>query len=428
MDFKTHLKKYLSDENIDKLLDSLKKEDKHAALLNTDVISDEEFKNLFPNVIPHPIVKHAYLYDKNEYDLGKSVYHLLGAFYLQEPSAMIPSFLLNPNKDDIVLDLCAAPGGKSIQSSLLMNGEGLIISNDISRSRCFDMLENVERLGIGNIIITNNDFSNLYHNYLETFDKIILDAPCSGSGMMRKDKRMIEDWSYHKVLKNQEIQKSLISIAYDMLKPGGLLLYSTCSFSYEEDEEIIEYLLKEKGGIIEPLPKSDLFYVDNTLPYGVHLFPYLFDGEGHYICLIRKEGEHKSTSLKDISSIKEKDIFISSKIKKVEHFKDTYFGLTSNPIKLKNLNIIRYGVKIGRKQKGYFEYDYHYSRFVKDFPNKIMINEDEMKTYLSGNPIVKPCERGYVQINYKGLKIAFGKSDGKVIKNHFPKGLRRFFS
>ena len=243
MEFLNHLKTYLSNQEIKALEDSLNESSKHALLLNTNKMNEEQLLSLFPNLIRHPIVKNAYLYNKDEYDLGKSVFHALGCFYLQEPSAMIPAYLLNPKPGELVLDLCAAPGGKSMQASLLMNNEGLIISNDLSKQRAFSISENAERLGRGNLLITNNDFSLIYQKYQNSFDKIILDAPCSGSGMFRKESKMEDDWSYQKVLKFAEIQKQLILMSYSMLKPGGKMVYSTCSFSYEEDEEVIDYLL-----------------------------------------------------------------------------------------------------------------------------------------------------------------------------------------
>ena len=148
-----------------------------------------------------------------------------------------------------VLDLCAAPGGKTVQASMALNKTGLLISNDLSHQRAGLILQNVERLGLGNIVITNNDFSLIYKDYQEHFDKIILDAPCSGSGMFRKQREMEDDWSYQKVLKFAEIQKELIRIAYFMLKPGGKLIYSTCSFSKEEDEDVVEELLNNSDAL-----------------------------------------------------------------------------------------------------------------------------------------------------------------------------------
>ena len=203
MDFKEHLYQSLPKEEVDLLINSFEGEDKHAVLLNLEKISDEEFLKEFPNVTPHPVVKHAYLYSKDDYQLGKHIYHELGYYYLQEPSAMVVSFLIDFNDDDLVLDMCAAPGGKTIQASFKMHNRGLIVSNDLSFPRCGLISNNVERLGIKNVIIINNDLSKIYHKYFNTFDKIILDAPCSGSGMFRKDDKMINDWSINKVLKFQ---------------------------------------------------------------------------------------------------------------------------------------------------------------------------------------------------------------------------------
>ena len=209
MTFKEHLFSWMNEKEIADLISSLNEEkSKHAVLLNINKISDETFTKLFPNVIPHPVVKHGYLYDKDEYDLGKNILHDLGAYYLQDPSAMCVSYLLGIAPNEKVLDLCAAPGGKTVQASMALNGTGLLISNDLSHQRASLILQNVERLGLGNVVITNNDFSLIYKDYQEHFDKIILDAPCSGSGMFRKQREMEEDWSYQKVIKFAEIQKN----------------------------------------------------------------------------------------------------------------------------------------------------------------------------------------------------------------------------
>ena len=212
MDFKSHLKKYLSDQEIEQLIDSLNGSDKHALLLNTGKLNEEKLLEIYPHLEKHPIVKNGYLYDKNEYQLGKSVLHELGAFYLQEPSAMLVSYLLNPAPHSFVLDLCAAPGGKSVQASLLMNGAGLIISNDLSYPRAKIIKENAERMGLSNLLIISNDFAKLSHKYQNSFDSIILDAPCSGSGMFRKNDLMKDDWSINKVYKFAEIQKNSLTM------------------------------------------------------------------------------------------------------------------------------------------------------------------------------------------------------------------------
>ena len=412
MDFYSHLKTYLNEEEIKKLKASLNQKSEHALLLNTEKMSEEALLSLFPTLKRHPIVKNAFIYNKDELDLGKSVYHELGCFYLQEPSAMLPAFLLNPESGDLVLDLCAAPGGKSMQASLLMNNEGLIIANDISKSRAFAISENAERLGRGNLLITNNDFSLIYDKYLNTFDKIILDAPCSGSGMFRKENKMMEDWSIQKVYKNAEIQKSLILMAYQMLKPGGKMVYSTCSFSYEEDEEVVSYLLNNTDVELECIPSSTLYYQGKN-SYGVHLFPYLFPGEGHYIALIKKPG---------LLNKKAK----SSYYQKQEKFGDYLFTI-SEPFNTKYLNVIRYGVKVGQVDKNDIRYDYHYARFVKDFEPSLEIDLKALIKYYQGETIDLAYPKGYVLLKYQGTNVDIAKSDGRIIKNRLPKGLRKKF-
>ena len=421
MDFLSHLSKYLNQEEIDKLDASLKGKSEHALLLNTKKMNEEMLLALFPNVKRHPIVKNAFLYDKDEYDLGKSVFHALGCFYLQEPSAMVPAFLLNAKEGDIVLDLCAAPGGKSVQSSLLMNNQGLIISNDIAKNRAFAISENAERLGLGNLLITNNDFSLIYQNYLNYFDKIILDAPCSGSGMFRKDDKMMLDWSYQKVLKFASVQKELILMSYQMLKPGGTMVYSTCSFSYEEDEEVIGYLLNNSDAQIEEISYSPLFFKKGN---GIHLFPSLFPGEGHYICLIKKPGELKVSRREDRVVVKYK---IATPYTYIEKYGD-YLYTMSEMVNTKKLNIIRYGVKVGELIKQDVKYDHHYAHFIDVFESVKEITFEELLKYYQGECLNSDVPKGDVLLQYKGINVVIAKSDGRIIKNHLPKGLRRKYN
>ena len=421
MDFLTHLEKYLSQEEIDKLDASLQCESKHALLLNINKMSEDMLFSLFPNVQRHPIVKNAYLYNKDEYDLGKSIYHALGCFYLQEPSAMIPAYVLNPKPGDVVLDLCAAPGGKSMQVSLLMDNKGLIVSNDIAKNRAFAISENAERLGRGNLLITNNDFSLVYKNYLDSFDKIILDAPCSGSGMFRKEDKMLQDWSYQKVLKYAEIQKELISMSYQMLKAGGTMVYSTCSFSYEEDEEVIDYLLRNSDAEIVEIPDNPLFFKKG---HGIHLFPSLFPGEGHYVCLIKKPGEPRVSVKEEKVSNRYK---IATPYTYTEKFGD-YLYTMSETFNIKKLNVIRYGVKVGEMTKDGIKYDHHYAHFVDTFNIVKEITFKELVKYYQGECLNSDVAKGELLLKYQGINVDITKSDGRIIKNHLPKGLRRKYT
>ena len=413
MEFFEHLKTYLTDQEISLLETSLKEKSQHALLLNTDKMSQDTLLSIYPTLNRHPIVDNAFLYNKDELDLGKSIYHELGCFYLQEPSAMLPAFLLNPKPGEYVLDLCAAPGGKSMQASFLMHNEGLIISNDIAKNRAFAIVENAERLGRGNLLITNNDFSLISNRYQNAFDKIILDAPCSGSGMFRKDDKMYEDWSYQKVIKFASIQKELILMAYQMLIPGGTMVYSTCSYSYEEDEEVIDYLLNNSDAELLNINDSPLYYQNKKKPYGIHLFPFLFPGEGHYICLIKKPGSY----LKN-----EQNKAYQKQVK----FGDYQF-LLSEETNYRYLNVIRYGVKMGEKAKDGLRYDYHYARFIKDFGNILDIDLQALLKYYQGETINIKVPKGYVLIRYQGINVDIAKSDGRIIKNRLPKGLRKNF-
>lgn len=421
MDFKEHLYQSLPKEEVDLLINSFDSEDKHAVLLNLEKICDEEFLKEFPNVTPHPVVKHAYLYNKDEHPLGKHIYHELGYYYLQEPSAMVVSSLIEFKENDLVLDMCAAPGGKSIQASFKMNDKGLIISNDLSFSRCGLLSNNLERLGIGNVIITNNDLSKIYLKYENTFDKIILDAPCSGSGMFRKSDAMINDWSINKVYKYQEIQKELIKIAYYMLKPGGTLSYSTCSYSKEEDEDVAHYLLDNSDAELVNMPSNKCFYIKDI---GIRLMPSHFSGEGQYIVQFKKPGSSKTNEFNHINKFLQ---YVKGD-KDVKRVNDYLFAV-NNGLDLKGFNIYRYGVKVGEFKKDIFKYDLHYARsYAKDSFDFIELTLEELKKYLYGEQLnkINPY-KGYVLLTYKKTAVDIAKTDGQVIKNYYPKGLRKKF-
>ena len=423
-EFIAHLSSYLDKKETDSLLSALEEKPVNGLILNTEKMNEETLLSLFPNIKKHPIVPNAYLFDKEEYQLGKTIYHELGCFYLQEPSAILVSYLLNPNENDTLLDLCAAPGGKTIGASLLMKNKGLIISNDLARDRCFILQENVQRMGRGNIVITNNDFSTIYQHYQNYFTKIILDAPCSGSGMFRKEEKMIDDWSLNKVFKFAMTQCQLIDIAYDMLAQGGSMVYSTCSYSYEEDEMVIKHLLEGTDAIVLPIEERKEYYQSKD-KLGIHLFPSRFKGEGHYICLIKKPGElkyhknnlsHKSNNTYP-EELRDFDI---------KNFNNVLFGL-STIFTYKKLNIIQYGLKIGEVFSKGVNYDYHLAHYLSNYTNEYEANENDVRKYLNGEEINlnTSLDKGNVLLKYRGIPVDFTKNNGLNLKNHYPKKLRK---
>ena len=416
MDFAKSLEKYLSKEEIAKLIASFSENEKKAIYLNSNKLSCEKLLDLFPNLKPHPVVQNGYLFDKNEYELGKKIYHELGAYYIQEPSAMLVAHFLDAKPGEIVLDLCAAPGGKTIQTALKMQNQGLIIANDLSKSRANILLSNIERMGVSNTVVASLDFKNYYQKFTGFFDKIILDAPCSGSGMFRKSDEMKDDWTYEKVLKNAAIQKELILMCYTMLKEGGKLVYSTCSYSFEEDEEVIDFLLQNSDAKLENIPQFKGEFRSPKFKESVHLFPSHFEGEGHYIALIKKPGVLHSSKLSPFEVTR--TIQGKGNTKEIQKF----LCPTKLPANFEEL-ALRPGLFLGSQIGDKFVPSHHRSH-VENADDSIELTKEEVIKYLKGETINKKCLNGYKFVSYLGMNLGVCYSINGVLKNYYPKGLR----
>ena len=420
MDFFTSLETYLNHDQIELLKKSLNAKSKKGLLLNTFKMSKEEFIKLFPKIKQHPFVENGFIYNINDYDFNRHIFHEMGVYYLQEPSSMIVSSLLGKSQNQYkVLDLCSAPGGKLIQFAL-NNPQSTIIANDISFTRLQSVVENVERIGLDNVVISNNDFSKIYHKYREYFDIIILDAPCSGSGMFRKNEEIKNDWSFNKVIKYSNIQKQLIDISHDMLKPGGKLIYSTCSFSFEENEEVVLYALNKYTDFKNiDIEIKDKFYQDYKTKLGFHMFPYLFDGEGQYVAILIKDGNLC------FNNTNSHEMKYQDYIYKINH-----------KIKIDDLNIIRYGVKYKKIIKNSKEviYQYHYCHSLQinnDFSlfPVIDLSMKQARTYVEGqnidiNHLTNVNNAKYILLTYQNIPLSFAKSVNNQLKNIFPKYLK----
>ena len=418
MDFKEHLKKYLNDSQIEELVSSFENKEHKGFYLNINKMSKDTLLKLYPNVKEHPIVENGFLYDQDEYKLGKSIYHELGAFYIQDPSAMLVSHYLNPRKHEKILDLCAAPGGKSVMASLLMKDTGLLLSNDLSKSRANILLQNVERMGLGNVVVTSFDFSKIKDEFFESFDGIILDAPCSGSGMFRKQEEMRADWTYEKVLKNAATQKELILMAFDMLKEGGTLMYSTCSYSYEEDEEVVEYLLSKRTAKLEYIEDFDGYFRSPKYKETIHLFPNKFVGEGHYIAKIIKPGKLAVSS--------DEKITISRVINSKGNSRQISTYLMNKKLpKIVTDYALRPGLELSTKIADKEVPSHHYSHY-QNGTNSIELNKEEAIKFIKGESLTKNnLNEGYRFVSYLGMNIGVAHVIGTTLKNLYPKGLRK---
>jgi len=425
MNFKENLEQYLPSHEVEQILSSLAEESVHALYLDTRKISDEDFLSRFPHAKAHPFVPHAYFYQKSEYDFGKSILQDAGAIYISDPAAMMVPYLLSPKPGEWVLDLCAAPGGKSCGSSLLMEQKGVLVANDVSFPRARELSRNVERMGLGNVVVSSSDFSFCSEYFQGLFDKILVDAPCSGSAMFRKNEAEKEDWSYEKVRSLAKKQKALLQMAYQMLAPGGTLAYSTCSFSKEEDEDVVKsLLLEEESASILPIPDSPLFYPSEKVPGTIHLFPNRFEGEGQYIALIHKAGTlpvHEPQFVKNMNYrvfLRKYGLFERSN----EAMREKFYSM-SERFDVSHLNILRYGVKLFELRDVVFLPDHHLSHFLPS-SYSVPLSEKNAKAYLAGETFPIDLPDDYYIVSYQGLNLGWIKATKEVAKNHYPKGLR----
>ena len=246
-DFLEEMKRLLEDEYED-FLASYEEEPRAGLRINKRKLTEDNAEDILPVKIANvPWISNGYYYD-GEDQPSRHPYYFAGLYYLQEPSAMTPANLIPITPGDKVLDMCAAPGGKATELGVKLNGQGVLYANDISNSRAKALLKNLELFGIPNIFVTSEEPSKLLHACGGYFDKILIDAPCSGEGMFRKDPKMVKSFMEHGPEYYAKIQKSLILTAADLLAPGGMILYSTCTFSPLENEAVIQHLLDNRDG------------------------------------------------------------------------------------------------------------------------------------------------------------------------------------
>ncbi len=425
--------KRLLGSSYDEFLRSYSLSPSRALAVNRNKISVEKFAKLFPySTRPVPYADEG-LYFDTDVKLGRTPLHHAGAFYLQEPSAMLPVAAAEIPRDATVLDLCAAPGGKSIMLAKRL-GEGFLVSNEINSARARVLYSNVERMGLKNVAITNNaprDFSK----FKRCFDVVLVDAPCSGEGMFRKDAEAIRQWSEASVKGCALRQSEILEDIADCVKPGGLLIYSTCTFSEEENEGVVlnflkshgEYSTEECNSIVKP------YVVESTSRF-YRAYPHISGGEGQFFALLRRSRAQSMAgcgraSVKANKSAKTNaaKAFLDSVGVMTEIILDGNRAYTGFPMELSGLRTLTSGVYLGETEKNLFRPShYFFTAFGNEMNSKFSPSREALDRYLRGEELACDNSNGYVAVIYEGMTLGGGKAVDGRLKNLYPKGLRNF--
>ena len=431
---------------------------------------------------PVPWTKNGFYYEEEEQP-GKHPYHEAGLYYIQEPSAMAPVPCLmeertsaaaipeqqedvsaaampeqqeehvsaaamseqqeEPVSSERILDLCAAPGGKSTQIAEYMRGRGMLITNEIHPQRAKILSENIERMGISNAIVLNETPESLSKRFIAFFDRILVDAPCSGEGMFRKNDNAGEEWSEENVALCAERQDGILDCAATMLKPGGRLVYSTCTFAPAEDE----------GSVSRFLEAHPDFYLEKE----ERLMPHKVKGEGHFLAVLHREGgqlssaatagTEKSLALKDCNEFldfaKEALMIPAEELtagKILLRFGEQLYLAPAETPSLRGLKVLRPGLHLGTVKKNRFEPSHALALFLKKEQAVQAVNlacdGTAVRKYLEGQTLTigEGCDvemadaalpKGWCLVCVDGYSLGWGKAAGAVLKNHYPKGLRK---
>lgn len=384
---------------------------------------------------------------------GKHPYHEAGVYYIQEASAMVPVTFLEAKPGERILDLCAAPGGKSTQIAAAMKGQGILVCNEIHPARAKILSENVERMGVSNAIVVSHTPNELAEHFPGYFDRILVDAPCSGEGMFRKNEDACSEWSPENVLMCGERQDEILDAAAEMLCPGGRLVYSTCTFAPCENEgSISRFLQRHPEFRILPVTKSEGMSEGNPIwaevptegiEKTIRLWPHKIKGEGHYAAVLQKDGvipagERRSKyGLEKSASSKDYQEFLSfqKECLKTEYegvfvrFGEQLYLLPQQAPLLRGLKVLRPGLHLGTIKKNRFEPSHALALALheEDAYQSIELSAGEslIKAYLTGQTFPVSDKGGWCLITVDGYSIGWGKAAGGIMKNHYPKGLRK---
>jgi len=426
--------------------------------VNTSKITCEEFEKICPyEITPIPWIANGYFY-KGDVQPAKHPYYHAGLYYLQEPSAMTPASRIPVNPGDAVLDLCAAPGGKATELGVKLGKRGVLVANDISSSRAKALLKNIELFGIRNPFVVSEPPAKLASSFEGYFDKILLDAPCSGEGMFRKDPSVMKSYEQNGVDFYAKLQREILIPAAKMLKTGGIMLYSTCTFSPEEDEQSIDFLL-------ESCPDMKLIDIEGyegfdtgrpewgsgneELKKCVRIWPHRMNGEGHFVAMLKKDGEtadgmravsrmktvHKASNKnKELETFFEfaNDLDWDIDASRLELQGERLFYMPEGLPKLRGMRFLRNGLYMGDCLKGRFEPSQALAMAIGrgEFAKTVSLPESDerVRRYLKGETITLnesevPC-KGWILFCVDGFPLGWGKCVGSNLKNKYHSGWR----
>lgn len=415
-----------------------------AMRINTLKISKERFIDLCPwRTKQSELLNEGLILTENPEHIGTHPYHIAGLFYMQEPSAMsvVEAAEIAPGMR--VLDLCAAPGGKSGGIAARLCGRGILVSNEIIPNRAKLLARNLERLGIVNAVVTSAHPDAVAEALPQYFDRVVVDAPCSGEGMFRKEEAAVTDWTEDTNAICANRQSEILTSAAKMLRPGGRLVYSTCTFSPVENEGVIsDFLWRNPDFSVENRPAPDFSpgrpdWVEHPAPGLEHTFrlwPHKLRGEGHYAAVLKKAGDAPAAELPLEPAAKtpaELTQFCRQTGAALPEGKLLLFGQVAYLVpqelpEIKGLRVLRAGLELGQTMKNRFEPAHAWALWLKGLENSVSLAADapELGQYLSGN-VLPSGLRGWTLMRVDGLSLGWAKGDGTQLKNHYPKALRR---
>lgn len=371
---------------------------------------------------------------------GKSPEHVSGLVYSQEPAAQMVAQVAGIEPGMRVLDLAAAPGGKSTQILSYLNNQGVLVSNEISNKRSKILVENIERFGARNVLVTNDKTENLTSYFEGYFDVIVFDGPCSGEGMFRKDPDAISYWDETYPVRCASLQKEILTQALPMLKPGGCLIYATCTWSPEENEDVVRFLLETYPYLkLEPIAKINGMAEGLDMPEVARMYPHRFKGEGQFVAKLRDTRPISDLAIKPAKSNLTKNQSTLWQEFAKEHLKvrldgilqvfgDQLYLLPADLPDLKGIKIARNGLHLGSFKTKRFEPSFALGLALRpdEVTQSLELTEDEFYRYAKGETIdiTKTLPKGWYLVTVAGNGLGFAKLVDQTLKNHFPKGLR----